>query len=200
MLQCNINAAILRMGQEDQETSAMHSDPDWAAATRHFQQSLVEGWSRALQAFDGSRAAPSFGIPPITHLTFSPEKLAALQEAYLKEAAELWNHGLAGIAAGDKRFAVRGLGQQSGRGVLRRDLPAERAARCSAWPRPPRPIAKTKARLRFAVEQWMAASRAQQLHGAERRSAAEGDRDAAARASPGACRTCCTTCSRAMSR
>src|SRR3954467_9041078 len=89
---------------EDQETNAMHSDPDWAAATRQFQQSLGDGWTKAMHAFsglgNGATNAPSHG-----HLSFSPEKLAALQQAYLNEAADLWNHGLAGATAGDKRFA-----------------------------------------------------------------------------------------------
>jgi len=48
--------------------------------------------------------------PLASSLAFSPEKLAALQQAYLKEAAELWNHGLAGVAAGDKRFASEDWG------------------------------------------------------------------------------------------
>jgi len=134
----------------------MHSDPDWTAATRQFHQSLGDGWSKAVHAFsgigDGSANAPANG-----HLAFSPEKLAALQQAYLKEAAELWNHGLAGVAAGDKRFASEDWGANpvaafsaatyllNGRTLL---------GLVEATESDP----KTKARLRFAVEQWMAAT------------------------------------------
>ncbi|GAC1533862.1 MAG: class I poly(R)-hydroxyalkanoic acid synthase [Ramlibacter sp.] len=134
----------------------VHSDPDWAAATRQFQQSLGDGWGKAMQAFgglgDGSPGTASQGP-----LTFAPEQLAALQQAYLKEAAELWNHGLAGVAAGDRRFASEDWGANpmaafsaatyllNGRTLLGLVEAAQ------ADP-------KTKARLRFAVEQWMAAS------------------------------------------
>src|SRR4051812_42880228 len=134
----------------------MHSDPDWAAATRQFQQSLGDGWTKAMQAFSGS-ANGALNAPANGHLAFSPEKLAALQQAYVKEAAELWNHGLAGVAAGDKRFASEEWGKNpvaafsaaayllNGRTLLGLVEAADTDV-------------KTKARLRFAVEQWMAAT------------------------------------------
>jgi len=134
----------------------MHSDPDWAAATRQFQQSLGDGWTKAMHAFSGlGNGAPD--APPHAQLPFSPEKLAALQQAYLKEAADLWNHGLAGASAGDKRFASEEWGANpvaafsaatyllNGRTLLGLVEATETDA-------------KTKARLRFAVEQWMAAT------------------------------------------
>jgi polyhydroxyalkanoate synthase len=134
----------------------MHSDPNWAAATQQFQQSLDQGWTKALQAF-GSIGVPAAANQSMSQLSFTPEKLAALQQAYLKEAAELWNHGLSGVAAGDKRFASADWGSNpvaafsaaayllNGRTLL---------GLVEATESDP----KTKARLRFAVEQWMAAS------------------------------------------
>ncbi|MGZ5269735.1 MAG: class I poly(R)-hydroxyalkanoic acid synthase, partial [Ramlibacter sp.] len=87
----------------------MHSEPDWAAATTQFQQALGESWSNAIQSL--ARVGETDGATvPAPRLSFSPEKLAALQQAYLKEAAGLWNHGLAGVAAGDKRFASEDWG------------------------------------------------------------------------------------------
>ncbi|MGZ5179373.1 MAG: PHA/PHB synthase family protein [Ramlibacter sp.] len=134
----------------------MHSEPDWAAATTQFQQALGESWSNAIQSL--ARVGETDGATvPAPRLSFSPEKLAALQQAYLKEAAELWNHGLAGVAAGDKRFASEDWGSNpvaafsaatyllNGRTLL---------GLVEATETDP----KTKARLRFAVEQWMAAS------------------------------------------
>ncbi|RYY96195.1 MAG: class I poly(R)-hydroxyalkanoic acid synthase, partial [Comamonadaceae bacterium] len=85
----------------------MHSDRDWAATTQQFQQALGDNWNKALQAFGGSMPSTGGSLP---QLSFSPEKLSALQQAYLKEAAELWNHGIAGVAAGDKRFASEDWG------------------------------------------------------------------------------------------
>jgi polyhydroxyalkanoate synthase len=134
----------------------MHSDVDWAAAAQLFQQQLGEGWNMAMQAFSGM--APTTAHPQrLPQLAFSPEKLAALQQAYLKEAAELWNHGLAGVTSGDRRFAAADWGRNpvaafsaaayllNGRTLLGLVEATETDA-------------KTKARLRFAVEQWMAAS------------------------------------------
>lgn len=142
----------------------MHSEGDWADAARKFQQEMGEGWSRAMQAFAGGKPLGTFsGLgaqlpqPAIPAVSFSPEKLAALQQAYLKELAELWNHGLAGARNGDKRFASEDWGANPvaafsaatyllhGRTLLGLVEAADTDA-------------KTKARLRFAVEQWMAAT------------------------------------------
>ncbi|HYF17639.1 MAG TPA: class I poly(R)-hydroxyalkanoic acid synthase, partial [Ramlibacter sp.] len=141
----------------------MHSQPDWAADAQKFQQDLGDNWNKAMQAFAGGKGfealgslAPS-GQPGVPQLAFSADKLAALQQAYLKEAAELWNHGLSGVAGNDKRFASDAWGSNpvaaftaasyllNGRTLLGLVEAAETDA-------------KTKARLRFAVEQWMAAS------------------------------------------
>ena len=143
----------------------MNSGPDWVAGTRQLQQSLEEGWQKALETFAGGKPVHAFAglgeatnAPPLLpQLSFAPDKLAALQQAYLKEAAELWNHGLMGTTARDKRFANEAWGFNpvsaftaatyllNGRTLLGLVEAADTDA-------------KTKARLRFAVEQWMAAS------------------------------------------
>ncbi len=143
----------------------MHSEGDWATAAQQFQQSWGEQWTRAMQAFGGGKPLGTFpGLgaqipdpPAVPAIAFSPEKVAAVQQAYLKELAELWNHGLSGVAAGDKRFASQDWGMNpvaafsaasyllNGRTLLALVEAAETDA-------------KTKARLRFAVEQWMAAT------------------------------------------
>lgn len=143
----------------------MNSGPDWAANARQLQQSLEEGWQRTLETFGGGKPLTAFAglgemtnAPPLLpQLSFSADKLAALQQAYLKEASELWNHGLSGVAGGDRRFTSEAWGSNpvsaftaasyllNGRTLLGLVEAAETDA-------------KTKARLRFAVEQWMAAS------------------------------------------
>ncbi len=70
----------------------MNSEPDWVAQAQQFQQSLSQNWASALSSFQGLDAAA--GMPALPQLSFSPEKLQALQEAYLREAVELWNQGL----------------------------------------------------------------------------------------------------------
>jgi polyhydroxyalkanoate synthase len=134
----------------------MNSEADWAASARQFQQDLGGHWSKAMQSFGGLNGgmAPS----PMPQLSFAPDKLQALQQAYLKEAAALWNQGLtAAPAAGDKRFAsdawsANPVAAYSAALYLlnaRALLGMAEAADADE---------KTKARLRFAVEQWMAAS------------------------------------------
>src|SRR5215208_5729344 len=131
----------------------MNSETSWADAAQQFQHELGESWTRALQSM---QTLNSGALPAVPQLGFSPEKLQALQQAYLKETAELWNHGLQGSPV-DKRFASdawlsnpvaafsAGLYMVNARALLGLVEAAETDA-------------KTKARLRFAVEQWMAAS------------------------------------------
>ncbi|HSI54369.1 MAG: class I poly(R)-hydroxyalkanoic acid synthase, partial [Ramlibacter sp.] len=88
----------------------MHSESDWAKASQQFQQNLGTQWSQAMQTLQGfapGMAMPGLpAMPAMPQLSFSQEKLQALQQAYIKEAAELWNSGLTASPVGtDKRFA-----------------------------------------------------------------------------------------------
>ena len=132
----------------------MNSDVDWAAQAQRFQQDLAQQWTQALQHLQPGAA----GTGAVPHLGFAPDKLQALQQAYVREACELWNAGLgARPAGGDKRFA--------GDAWARNPVAAFTAAIYLLNARTLLGLAdaadtdaKTKARLRFAVEQWMAAS------------------------------------------
>lgn len=129
----------------------MNSDVDWVAQAGRFQQELGKQWSQALSALQ-----PAAGAFP--RLAFAPDKLQALQQAYVREATELWNQGLSGGPKnGDKRFA--------GDAWSHNPVAAFSAAIYLLNARTLLGLAeaadtdpKTKARLRFAVEQWMAAS------------------------------------------
>lgn len=131
----------------------MNSDANWAEQAQQFQQDLGKQWTRALQSLQPA----GHGGAPLAPLQFSPAKLQSLQQAYLREAAELWNQGLRGQVAGDKRFA--------GDAWTRNPVAAFSAAVYLLNARALLGLAdaveadeKTRARLRFAVEQWMAAS------------------------------------------
>jgi polyhydroxyalkanoate synthase len=134
----------------------MNSEADWTASASEFQRSLSESWSQAMQSFGG--LAGGSALPLLPRLSFSPDKLQALQQAYVKEVAELWNQGLqSNPAARDKRFAADAWGTNP--------LAAFSAAVYLLNARTLLGMAeavetdeKTKARLRFALEQWMAAS------------------------------------------
>jgi polyhydroxyalkanoate synthase subunit PhaC len=139
----------------------MNSEADWVAATHQFQQNFGENWTKAMQSFSGlgaSVAMPAMpAMPAIAPLRFSAGKLQALQQAYVKEASELWNQGLKAAAAGDKRFASDAWAANPVAGFsaavyllnARALLGLAEAVETDE---------KTRSRLRFAIEQWMAAS------------------------------------------
>jgi polyhydroxyalkanoate synthase len=133
----------------------MNSAVDWASQARQFQQELGSQWARALQSFQqvGLPAAANF-----PSLSFSPEKLRELQEAYLREATELWNQGLSDRPApADKRFA-NDAWKRNPVAAFSAAVYLLNARTLLALAEAADTDAKTKARLRFAVEQWMAAS------------------------------------------
>jgi len=137
----------------------MNSQPDWTAAAQQFQRDLAAGWAKAMESFQRmgpGTASPSVAAP--APLTFAPDKLQALQQAYVKEAAAIWNQGLQGApVVPDKRFngeawSANPFASFSAAVYLlnaRTLLGLAEAVDSDA---------KTRARLRFAVEQWMAAS------------------------------------------
>jgi polyhydroxyalkanoate synthase subunit PhaC len=136
----------------------MNSDADWAASARQFQQDLGAHWTKAMQSAIGSLqppAAPAAGAAP---LRFAREKLEGVQQAYLRDAALLWNQAIdAKAAAADKRFASDAWRSNPVAGYTaalyllnaRALLGLADAAEADA---------KTRSRLRFAIEQWMAAA------------------------------------------
>ncbi|WP_394788931.1 class I poly(R)-hydroxyalkanoic acid synthase [Rhodoferax sp.] len=140
----------------------MHSEPDWAHAAQQFQQTLGDGWTRAwaeavkpLQGLDlGSTAGPA-ALPKIS---IAPAKLQELQQQYLQEAAALWNQSVdAAAISKDRRFSAQAWTENP--------LTAYSAASYLLTSRTLMGLAdaveadeKTRSRIRFAVEQWMAAS------------------------------------------
>ncbi|MDB5859641.1 MAG: phbC [Ramlibacter sp.] len=131
----------------------MNSEANWAEAAQQFQRQLGQYWGQALQSFQ--EAAPAAGAAPA--LQFAPDKLKTLQDAYVREATDLWNHGLLAPTAKDKRFASDAWARNPVAAFsaavyllnARTLLGLAEAADADA---------RTKGRLRFAVEQWMAAS------------------------------------------
>ena len=133
----------------------MNSDVDWASQAKQFQQELGSQWARALQSFQ-QVAVPAPGSIPT--LTFSPEKLRELQQAYVREASELWNQGLSNRAAPpDRRFA-NDAWSRNPVASFSASVYLLNARTLLALAEAAETDPKTKARLRFAVEQWMAAS------------------------------------------
>src|SRR4051812_39013716 len=128
----------------------MNSDVDWSAQAQRFQHEVGQQWSQALQTLQQGAAMPN--------LQFHTDRLLELQQAYVREASELWNQGLGERPTSrDKRFAgdawTRNPVASFSAAVYmlnaRTLLGLAEAADADA---------KTKTRLRFAVEQWLAAS------------------------------------------
>lgn len=125
-----------------------------------FQQALTDGWGKAMSAFGQLGNGGSFGgaaQPELPRFSFDPGRLQAIQQQYVEEAGALWRQGLSVPPPGDKRFA--------GEGWAANPMAAFSAAAyllnartLLAMTEAVEADAKTQARLRFAVEQWMAAS------------------------------------------
>ena len=133
-------------------------DNVWAQAAAQFQENLNQSWTQALTNFQGVGATVS---PDTSHpaLHFSTEKLESLRESYLKDAtalmAENWVSGKMELQ--DKRFASPAWAENP--------LAAFSAAVYLLNTRTMLGLAdavdsdpKTRNRVRFAVEQCMAAA------------------------------------------
>jgi polyhydroxyalkanoate synthase len=117
-------------------------------------KSLGDSWLKALASFQkvggGDANAPA--------LSFSPDKLDALQKQYIEEATALWNQSLHGKPeVKDRRFKADAWGQNP--------MAAFTAAAYLLNTRTMMALTdaadtdpKTKARIQFAVEQWAAAA------------------------------------------
>ena len=139
----------------------MDSQADWAQAASQFQQSLGEGWKKALESFQalGGSATPGMaGMSGMPSLQFATDKLMALQQAYLREATQLWNQGLQ-VHPGklDRRFSHDAWAQNPV-SAFSAAVYMLNARTLLGMVEALQADEKTKARLRFAVEQWLAAS------------------------------------------
>ena len=135
----------------------------WAQSAGQFQQSFGESWAKAMQSLqalspDGFGAGAGAQGAAAPQIKFSPEKLEALQQQYLQDAMSLWTAGQPNAPiTSDKRFSAEAWGENPFAGLAaatyllnsRTLMGLADAVEADA---------KTRARIRFAVEQWMAAS------------------------------------------
>jgi polyhydroxyalkanoate synthase len=121
-------------------------------------QGFADAWMQALQQFRNMNPDAQTARTETPPLHFAPEKLVQLQQEYVKEATELWNRSLHAVPTfNDRRF--------SGTAWAHNPLASYAAAVYLLNARALMNLAeaaesdaKTKNRLRFAVEQWLAAS------------------------------------------
>jgi len=133
----------------------MNSEALWAQSAQQFQQIFGDSWAKALQSFQHLDLGGVPGKAPSVQL--APAKLQALQDQYMKEAQALWAQSLQGTPeVKDRRF--------SGEGWASNPVAAFSAAAYLLNARTLMGLAdavegdeKTRSRIRFGVEQWMAA-------------------------------------------
>ncbi len=133
----------------------------WKQSAEQMQQSLMSQWTGALQAMQNMAASPGSASTMANKspaVSLSAPRLQQLQQQYLQEATDLWTQSLQGKSkVNDKRFASEAW---SGNPVA-----AFTAANYLLNARTMMGLVdsieadeKTRAKVRFAVEQWIAAS------------------------------------------
>lgn len=136
----------------------MSNDQEWAEGARQFQQMLGESWSNMLQAMQPGELGKAMAMPPSSPVTFAADKLAALQEQYLEEVRKLWSQGLHPQIpqSSDRRFAGDSWAQNplSAYTVTAYQM---QARALMGLVEAVEGDEKTRARIRFSVEQWLAA-------------------------------------------
>jgi polyhydroxyalkanoate synthase len=132
-----------------------------AQMAQQFQQVVGDGWAKALHSFhplDQQYAANISGAGELPTLTFSPDKLQTLQKQYMEDAMRLWRpEQQVALDKSDKRFASQAWSENP--------MAAYSAAVYQMNARALKGLSdavqadeKTRARIHFAIEQWLAAS------------------------------------------
>jgi len=143
------------------------NSPDfWNQAAQQFQTALTEGWTKALESFKTmDLGAAGAGMPGMGKLPakapdihFAPEKLQELQQDYSREAMSLFSEGFKPPRlTGDRRFADAAWNDNPmaayGAAVYMLN-----ARTLMGLADAVEADAKTRSRIRFAVEQWVAAA------------------------------------------
>ena len=152
----------------------MNSDANWAEVARQFQETLGASMQKAVAAMSGASTTMPPVVPTVLMqglpnamdalpaLQFDPAKMLEIQQAYIKDASTLWNNGLSpqaesASASTDRRFASEAwhtnpLSHFSASAYMLNSQALMGMADAVEGDE------KTKARVRFAVEQWLAAA------------------------------------------
>jgi polyhydroxyalkanoate synthase len=147
----------------------MNQDNPWLQSLQQFQQSAMQQWTQMFQAQQHATPVPAFGLPSDANLSelfakitgqpvkIEPSQLLEIQKTYVKDLAEIWNQGAQVKPPKDRRFAADAWAQNP--------LSAYAAAVYLLNARTLMSMAeavqgddKTKARIHFAVQQWIDAS------------------------------------------
>jgi len=139
----------------------MNSEAKWSEMARQFQETLGSSMQKMVVPSVLMQGLPH-AADALPALQFDPAKLLEIQQAYIKEASTLWNKGLSpeagpATASADRRFAAEAwhsnpLAHFSASSYMLNSQALMGMAEAVEGDE------KTKARVRFAVEQWLAAA------------------------------------------
>lgn len=148
----------------------MTPDNPWLQSAQQFQQSAIQQWTQMLQATQASASpVPQFALPSDANMgdlfskitghpvKIDPSRLLDIQQTYLRELSELWNQGLQVRPPKDRRFAGEAWASNpmaafsAAAYLLNARTLMAMAEAVDADP-------KTRARVNFAVQQWIDAS------------------------------------------
>lgn len=135
----------------------------WTQTADQFQQAMADSWAKALQSFQGmDLGAAGAGMPGLGEkppaIAFAPVKLQVLQQQYLKEALDLFSHGIqTPDTSGDRRFS-NAAWHDNPIAAYSAAVYLLNARTLMGLAEAVEADAKTRSRIRFAVEQWVAAS------------------------------------------
>lgn len=150
----------------------MNFDPKWLEGAQQFQQQMFGalgslgsfGWPGASAAPDMSKLMPDMGaLKDVlsgagTHpVKLDPGRLMDIQRQYLQDVAQLWNQGFQAKPVGDRRFA-NDAWQGNPVSAFSAALYLINAKTLMALADAVEGDAKARARVRFAVQQWIDAS------------------------------------------
>ncbi len=139
----------------------MNFESNWTKVAQQFQETLGESLQKAVKSSLSMQSSPSAtnGLPA---LQFDAAKMLEIQQTYIKEASTLWNQGLAPSSAAasasqDRRFSAdvwqsNPLAHFSASSYMLNSQALMGMAEAVEGDE------KTRARVRFAVEQWLAAA------------------------------------------
>ncbi len=141
---------------------SQHTPDFWSQSAQQFQQMFGDGMAKAMQSFQGLSSGQMGAVGTTDNspaaLRFAPDKLQALQQQYMQDAIALWTQGLQGVpASSDKRFAAQAWTENPMAG-LSAAVYLLNARTLMGLAEAVDADVKTQARIRFAIEQWLAAS------------------------------------------
>lgn len=138
----------------------MDSDSVWAQSAQQFQQIFGDAVSRALQPLQAGQETPLAMPAALPKVQFSTEKLQALQQEYIEQARQLWaSQGAEGAAPTplrDKRFSAEAWATNP-MAALSASTYLLNARTLMGLADAVEADDKTRARIQFGIEQWVAA-------------------------------------------